>query len=205
MKKIKIRRHTRFLVGLAILYGLGGYEIWRHWGDKSAANVESISTLVVAALTIILAYYNWELATVTQDALALSRKEFESEWRPDLRIVTIAAQTAQLRINIANLSRCTALVKTIEIGTGGVRAQGIEPQQVRSYHLAFLVDAGTVAMQFAGAQMDDYRLHALKSPEQCSPSIRVVYDCAGQNDLRSEWFDFVLTYSLNAIQFASLR
>lgn len=187
----KIRRHTWFLIVVGIGSAIVGFAIWKFWTDKSAGVIESISTLVIAVLTIILAYFNWESTNATQDALRQAREAFESEWRPDLRIASVQTANLDAHFTLANLGRSAALVKRVRIGAG---SGSNEPQDIAEYPVSCLVKAGEFSPE--GALASRLRQYGVEHLPQGGPrgtwqvalNIALLYDCAGKEGIPTPWF-----------------
>jgi hypothetical protein len=209
--KVYIRNGILILI-VAVALVIFGVELHRHWADKTAEDVESLATLAMALLTVVLAYFNWRLARDTHDALGLAQNEFElsqqqfeqskeqaviaqkqyeSEWRPDVRIAGYEHIERGGEFRVANLGRSAALVKRIRIRGDD---KGNESQDAE-YPLSFLVMAGQVwpdlsitgSLRMYGAQYyPEGGLQALNW--QVGMSLALVCDCAGKMDITSEWF-----------------
>ncbi|SRR6266852_3516128 len=124
------------------------------------------------------------------------------EARPDVRIANIQrVGSEQVLLSVANLARPAALVKSLLIGTGGRREQGITPQGVESFPLRFLVTGGQIREdQTIHMQLGEYRRKyspppppvGARSQWQASFSVALVYDCAG-TEKQTPWRDFSAT------------
>jgi hypothetical protein len=81
-----------------------------------AAIVQAIAAGFVAKLTSKLTSATERYAKTTDEALALTANQFDSDWRPDLRISDIQRRgTGQIVLIAANLARPAVLVKQIKI------------------------------------------------------------------------------------------
>lgn len=204
-KSLKFWLGVIFVAIIAPEFIIGCVELHRHWTDKTPEDVESFSTLAMALLTFVLAAFNWRLASDTHAALELAREEFrlsqeqariaqaqfETEWRPDIRIAEIRTGNGAVELTIANLARSAALIKQVKIGTGG--ATGLEPQDIAEYPFTVLVKAGEIeAAKGIRHPMQAYMQQHLpqtgpRGTLQVVLNLALIYDCAGQSNIVGEW------------------
>jgi len=194
-----------------------------HWLDSHAGAVQAVSALVVAILTSFLVSLTRRYVKGTNDALALSRdqlelvggqaseqkralelsrEQFEREWQPNLRIADICFSPGQACLLLANLARPAALIKELKIGTGGSSRQDIQPQDVDSFPMTHLAQGGQI-YEWARIheQLSNYRgrhnpppVPLNRSQWQSLVNVAVVYDCATEEDIQTEWFDCTVDF-----------
>jgi hypothetical protein len=189
-----------------------GVELHRHWSKDYPEDIESLSTLALALLTVVLAYFNWRLARDTSAALTLARNEFElaqeqahvakeqfeREWKPDLKIAGFRNSQPTPTFSLANLGRSAALVKRVQIGTGSGTTAA--PQDVVPYSMYCLVQAGAICETNSVAEnLRRYAESHIPNGSsigtwQAAMNVSLMYDSAGKIDLETPWFPCTVTF-----------
>jgi hypothetical protein len=177
------------------------------WLNENVGAIQAISSLAVAILTVFLVSFTrryvkrtGEALEITRDqlrllehqvkeearALALSREQFEQEWKPDLRIAFMGhSRETQAFAKVANLAKPSALVTGIR-----VIAEGGEQCDMAVYPQSELI-LGGMAVEIP-VQRELIRYRQTKS---CSTAIRqeakmkisFTYYCAGRT-LETDWY-----------------
>lgn len=162
-----------------------------------AATVQAVSAVVIAVLTAWLVKATKDYVDTTEEALRLSREQYERDWHPDLQIAEVLTYgPGAVVLRVANLAKPAALIKRIRIGVDGKAQTGVEPQRKAEYPLAVLVAGGQIADQIrVDKQLGLYR--DAYGPERNPPhvamwrtvlNISLVYECSG-TELRTPWID----------------
>lgn len=91
------------------------------WLNQHAAGIQAVAAMGIFFLTVVLVWATWKYASLTKEALRLSRKQFEQEWRPDLHVEVRRFSGDNVSARITNLAKSAVLLKSVllrvEFGT----------------------------------------------------------------------------------------
>ena len=165
------------------------------WLNQNAGAVQAISAAITLILTAVLVGTTFWYTQTTRQALRLAQNQFEREWKPDLRAVNICRpDVATTFLEVGNLSKATALITAVKIGTGRGQQQDIE-----TFPAAVLVQGGEVKTLSVSKMLSDYRKQRGPRPFiagsgwECICGICLTYDCAGRQ-IQSEWLNCVVNF-----------
>lgn len=196
------------------------------WFDQHAGAIQALSAIVVAILTGLLVCLTRRYVKETDQALNLARdqlrtmreqsaeqkrgldlafEQFEREWRPNLRIADVERWEGTIRLRLVNLAHPAAFVKELRIGTGGNRET--PPQGIEAYPMVDVVPGGEIYDDARiSTFLSNYRGKYRRPPEplarsqwQSIFSLAVVYDCATQSNIRTDWFNCSVTFEDYAV------
>ena len=185
------------------------------WLDLHAGAIQAISAVIIAVLTFFLVcftrrYVNaatkaLRLATnqlqlvrdqVEQEknALELTRKQFERDWQPDLRIALVERlDTLHTYARVANLAKPSALITAIRIGAGEGHLQ-----ERLTFPRSDLVPGGDARDLPIKTQLVIYRerIYPLTPITGVRPVLQILigiaftYDCGSERQVDTPWYDF---------------
>lgn len=165
------------------------------WLNHNAGAIQTIAVAATLILTLVLVATTIRYTQVTREALRLAQRQFDREWKPDLRMAAInKIDPINAQLEVANMSKATAFVSAMRIGTGRGQQQDIE-----TFPASLLVRGGDVGTLLVTEELSLYRRKKGPKPFiedstwECICGISLIYDCAGQT-INSPWFNFVVNF-----------
>jgi hypothetical protein len=184
------------------------------WLNQNVGAIQAISSLAVAILTVFLVSFTkryvkrtGEALEVTRDqlrlleqqvkeearSLALSREQFEQEWKPDLRIAFIGySRETQAFAKVANLAKPSALVTGVR-----VIVEGGEQGDMAVYPQSELILGGMaieIPVQRELIQYRQAKSYSTATAQEAKTRISFTYYCAGRT-LETDWYSFSTSFS----------
>jgi hypothetical protein len=166
---------------------------------NAAAWIQAASAVAIVLLTALLAWTTYRYAKATDEAVRLSRDQFEREWTPEVRVADVVILNRNPReasAKVANLSRQAVLIVGLRISKGDG-----DRQDIATYRRGDLISGGTFDNLTIHQELGAYRgryypvsqASELPSPLEARIQISLEYLWGGMK-LTTDCFAFSVLY-----------
>jgi hypothetical protein len=144
------------------------------WLNANGHAVQALAALGTLLLTLVLAGITFWYARLTQTALAITKQQFDRQWRPQLGIGVEYVAQYQANLIIRNISNCSVVV------TGVLLRVADDSREAVSYLVNQPVDAHSKeVVDIAGFVVDAIRSHSHIDNDQKKLLVGIDYEALG--------------------------